>query len=167
MTRPGSPFGSTTRFIALALALGLAGAVAACGGNNDDGGDTQPIDVPDRVAGLPAGVRVHIEHDRITRVFGRAILTGTSPEAVSSEFVTAHSDAFGVRAADLHRTGAATGAQQVMYDPRTGSHKFSLITYEQRSNDVRVFDADVRLLVANRAGSPLTLVASSLRDLDG
>lgn len=159
MTRFGSPFGSS---ISSALVIGvLATALAACGGNG--GGD--PVDQPGQLGDLPAGARVHSERGRITRVYGPTLLTGASPEAVATRFVDAHSSAFGVRSGDLQRVEPDSPPQPLMYDPDTGTHKFSLVTYAQERDGVPVFGADVRFLVANRDGSPLTLVAAALHDI--
>jgi len=52
-----------------------------------------------------------------------------------------------------------------MYDRDSGAYKFTLFYYIQQRAGIPVFRAELRLLVANRAGSPLVWAASTLRDL--
>jgi hypothetical protein len=55
--------------------------------------------------------------------------------------------------------------QPVMFESARGDYKFMLIRYAQMRGGVRVFRADLRVLVRNEPGFPVVLAASGLRDL--
>ena len=52
-----------------------------------------------------------------------------------------------------------------MWDPATGTYKFTLVYYSQYRDSIPVFRADLRLLVRNEEGFPLVLAKSALRPL--
>ncbi len=147
--------------------LGVAWLIAALLGCTSGGPDT-PLE---RIRTAAPAVRIQRSHGRITRLFGTRIATGASPRSVAETFVREHAALFGVSRGDLARVGAGSGqaggagAIGVLYESAAKRHRFSLVTYRQLWSGVPVYGADLRLLVANRAGSPLTLVVSTLRDL--
>ncbi len=108
---------------------------------------------------------------RVTRLYGTTLAHGADAVDTADSFLAANAPLFGTRLADLRRRPGSpaaigrSGSLPMMYDRTTGDYRFSLVVYDQTHYGIPVFDADVRLLVANRAGAPLTLVASSLREV--
>jgi len=105
---------------------------------------------------------------RITRIYGRAFGSGSSPEDAAEKFRVAHSAVLGAEASDLlpvSRLADGRHTQPVMYNSQTGESKFTLVYYSQFRDGLPVFRADVRLLVRNEPGYPVVLAASALRDL--
>ena len=129
------------------------------------GGAQSPAD---RLRIAHAGVRFYPPDARPTRIYGTTFGLGSSPEQSAASFVQAHSDVFGVPAAELLPGGAAgQRTQPVMYDAQTGAYKFTLVYYAQHRSGLPVFRSELRLLVRNEpdAGYPLVLAASTLHDL--
>ncbi len=107
---------------------------------------------------------------RITRVFGKAFGSGTSPEDTAEQFRANHAPMFGVDPSDLRPLSLLADrrhTQPLTYNRQTGQYKFTLVYFSQHHNGIPVFRADLRLLVRNEAGYPLVLAAASLRDLGG
>ena len=118
-------------------------------------------------AGVP-GVGIYEEAGRITRLYGPPLATGATPEQSAALFLESHAGVFGVSAGELELVGFPGGddlVQPVMFDGQTGDYKFYLYRYEQRRDGVRVYGADLRLLVRNLPGYPLVLAAANLRPL--
>jgi hypothetical protein len=152
---------------AAALAVMMAGGAGAASQSVGTG----PIDA---VAARQAlrevrpMVRFYEDDDRLVRVYGTHLSQGDSPEAAAAAFVRDHSAVFGVPAADLlplRWDGAASHVQPVMYLAAEDRYRFTLVHYTQYRNGLKVFRSDLRLLVNNAEGYPVTLAASSLRDL--
>ena len=114
-------------------------------------------------------VQLYTEGARLTRVWGTAFSFGESPELSAHEFVQTHSNVFGLIADELLPGNCFDDryTQPLMYDPQTGTYKFTLVYYRQYRDGVPVYNADLRLLVRNEADYPLVLAASSLRDVGG
>ncbi|MCP4581857.1 MAG: hypothetical protein GY839_09565, partial [candidate division Zixibacteria bacterium] len=115
------------------------------------------------------GAHLYTEDQHITRVYGQSFGSGSTPEATAERFCVEYADVFGVRFSDLRPVSIlAEGrhTQQVMYRPETGDYKFTLVYYSQFADDIPVYNSDLRLLVSNKAGNPLVLASSSLRDLE-
>ena len=119
---------------------------------------------------LAANPGVHFLQDGslVTRVYGSAFGSGNTPEETAARFVAAYAGIFGAEAGDLFPMSLLPDArpiQPVMYDPQTGTYKFTLVYYSQFRDGVPVFRSDVRLLVRNEPGNPLVWVGSALRPL--
>jgi hypothetical protein len=122
----------------------------------------------ERLQAAVPGVQVRMTGERVTRVYGRAVARGGSPDDAAGQLIRQHAPVFGVEPADLLLEGLdpQIGAvQPVMYDPQRRDYKFMLVRYAQFREGVRVFRADLRVLVRNEAGFPAVLAASSLRGL--
>ncbi|UCE59916.1 MAG: hypothetical protein JSU63_21030 [Phycisphaerales bacterium] len=105
---------------------------------------------------------------RVTRVYGQALSTGTSPKASAEQFRLGHARVFGVAADELRIIGRGKGSvaeQLLMFDRNTGTYKFTLFTYAQEREGIPVFRSNLSLLVRNEPGFPVVLAVSSARDL--
>jgi hypothetical protein len=114
------------------------------------------------------GLRIYEQDGRITRLYGRPFGSGADPVATAEAFRTNNALALGVNPEDLRRIGLLPGGantQPVMYNPVTGTYKFTLVYYTQYKDGLPVHGADLRLLIRNTVGSPLVLASSGLRDL--
>lgn len=114
------------------------------------------------------GVRFFVNGDRVTRVYGPAFGGGTSAEASATGFVASYAGVLSAEADDLVPVSPLEDGrhtQPVMYDPASGTYKFTLVYFTQVRDGVPVFRADVRLLVRNEADYPLVLVSNGLREL--
>ena len=114
-----------------------------------------------------AGVEFHVQGGQLTRVYGTTFGAGESPEIVADNFVLANADMFGVVAGDLVPGNTFNGqyTQPMMYEPASGTYKFTLVYYHQVKDGIPVYGSDLRLVVRNEPHHPLVLAASSLRDL--
>ncbi|MFQ5501937.1 MAG: thrombospondin type 3 repeat-containing protein, partial [Phycisphaerae bacterium] len=116
------------------------------------------------------GLRLHRIADRITRIYGLPFSSGNTPIDAAEAFRLAHSRVFGVAAADLQPRSLLADhrrTQPVMYNPQTGTYKFTIVYYTQAVEGIPVYRADLRLLARNVAGSPIVLASSALRDPGG
>ena len=114
------------------------------------------------------GVRTYIEGPNITRVFGKQIGSGASPEIAAERFINEHAGVFGVDTEDLREGSNLVNGNRLsplMYDRNSGEYKFTLVYYSQYENNIPVFRADLGLLVRNESNYPLVMAASALRDL--
>lgn len=114
------------------------------------------------------GVRFYEQGDRITRVFGKKIGFGTSPETSADQFISEYASLFNTRYADLYpesRTASKAHTIPVMYNRETGQYKFTLVCYSQYRDDVPVFRGELRVLVKNEPGNPVVHTSSALRNL--
>ncbi len=113
------------------------------------------------------GARFYETAELITRVYGRAFSHGVSPEDSAERFRMAHADLFGLTPDDLDSRGPLADERHtlpLMFDPNSGSYKFTLVYYTHRVAGIKVFRSELRLLVRNEPGYPLVLASSSLRD---
>jgi len=116
------------------------------------------------------GVGLHVDGERLTRVYGTIMAFGSTPEAAAEQFVQSYAAVFGVSADDLTPGSFVEGGspvQPVMYEPERGDYKFMLVRYAQGAGGVPVFRGDLRVLTKNEPGYPVVLVASGIRDVDG
>ena len=115
------------------------------------------------------GVAFYATGTQITRVYGAAFGSGPTAEQSADRFVQSHSTLFGVPADELAPGNAFNNVytQPVLYDPQTGTYKFTLVYYTQYKDGLRVYGSDLRLLVRNEPDHPLVLGAASLHDLRG
>ena len=114
------------------------------------------------------GVRDYKTNGLVTRLYGRAFSTGSSPANSAEKFVQNYSNLFGVELEQLTTGNPSKGQtpeQGIMYNKETGEYKFTLVRYSQHVDEVPVFESELRLLVRNEADNPLVLASSSLRDL--
>lgn len=115
-------------------------------------------------------IKLYKLNERTTRVYGKTFSYGETVEEAAERFCHAHAGIFGVDATELRAMGQFSGRrhiQPVMFQPETGTYKFTLVCYEQHKNNIPVFRSDLRLLGRNEAGSPIVLASSALKDLEG
>ncbi len=104
----------------------------------------------------------------VRKIYGQAFSIGTSAVDSAERFRFANARVLGTSPADLlpqNRIEGAEHAQPLMYDPQTGTYKFTLVHYRQVQNDVPVFRGDLKLLVRNEDDFPLVNAASAVKDL--
>ncbi|UCE66790.1 MAG: hypothetical protein JSU85_01910 [Candidatus Zixiibacteriota bacterium] len=114
------------------------------------------------------GVDIFRHGSKISRIYGRPLGEGDSPENTAERFKNNYSMIFGVDPSDLKPVSLlydGRHTQPVMYDQKTGAYKFTLVYYSQYINDIPVYKSDLRFLVRNENGYPLVLAASSLKNL--
>jgi len=126
-------------------------------------------DAAEQLQAMYPKVQFYHEDGRLARIWGSAFSFGLSPEHSADQFVRLHSDLFGLEPEELVAGNEFNDSytQPVMYQPESGTFKFTLVWYRQHRDGVPVYDAHLRLLVRNEDGYPLVLAASSLRDLGG
>jgi len=104
----------------------------------------------------------------ITRVFGQAFGTGSSPQDVAGRFKNEYASLFNADPEDLRPVSYLPDGRHtlpLMYNRETGDYKFTLVYYSQYRDNIPVFRSDLRLLVLNAPGYPLVMASSGLRDL--
>lgn len=143
---------------------------AAPGGT--DGSGAAPAPGPRVVEFLreQEGTAVSQRAGRVRRVYGRAVSGGATALESAEAFRLANAGLFEVDPRQLVAAAPGPGAaavQPIMYDPATGSYRFTAHSYRQELDGVPVFGAQLRLLVRNEPGYPLVLASADLRDLGG
>ncbi|HVP12180.1 MAG TPA: hypothetical protein VMV94_13465 [Phycisphaerae bacterium] len=122
----------------------------------------------DRVQAAYPGTLFYREGSQLTRLYGRTFEMGETPSDSAQRFLSANADLFGAEAADLLPTTPilpSGNTQPLMYEPETGTYKFTLIYHTQYRDGIPVFRSGVRTLVKNEAGYPLVWVGSGLKRL--
>ncbi|MCG6911422.1 MAG: hypothetical protein LJE94_15025, partial [Deltaproteobacteria bacterium] len=115
---------------------------------------------------------VKVKQNRIRRMYG-SMSTGNTPKEAADKFIQNSASAFGISESELALDGESTSLAGtsglnvrrlsatsnpasasaesngvgLMYDPRTGKHKFRLYRYVQHRNGVPVYGAGLRTLV--------------------
>ncbi len=108
--------------------------------------------------------------DRVARIYGGPFGFGSSPEDTAERFLQEHAAVFGVAMDELDPRSTFPDqrhTQPMMFDKKTGEHKFTLVLYTQHIEDIPVYASGIRLLVRNEPGYPLVLVSNALRNLEG
>jgi hypothetical protein len=103
----------------------------------------------------------------LTQLYGTTLGYGLSAAQSADNFVRTYSDVFGV-APDELLPGSAIGQTYtipLLYDDQTDSYAATVVCYRQYRDGLPVYRADLRLLVANQPGYPLTLANATLYDL--
>ncbi|HVP12989.1 MAG TPA: hypothetical protein VMV94_17575 [Phycisphaerae bacterium] len=170
----------------LAIALALCGLVAmpATGQEMQGGTPTATPGAPvgidvtvispaevvamDRVQAAYPGTLFHREGSQLTRLYGRTFEMGETPNDSAQRFLSVNADLFGAEAADLLPTTPilpSGNTLPLMYEPETGTYRFTLIYHTQYRDGIPVFRSGVRTLVKNEAGYPLVWAGSSLKRL--
>ena len=106
--------------------------------------------------------------DYITRLYGRAFGSGTSPEDAAASFKDQYADIFNARSEELLPVSYLPDDRQtlpLMYNRDTGQYKFTLVYFSQVRDNIPVFRSDLRLLVLNRPDYPVVMASSGLRNL--
>ncbi len=126
-------------------------------------------DAREELAQVYPGVQFFVEDGQLTRVWAKPFSYGQSPEESADAFVHSASHVFGLPTAELVPGNGFNGVytQPLMYEPATGTYKFTLVYYRQYKDGIPVYGSDLRLLVRNLPDYPLVLASSSLRDLGG
>jgi hypothetical protein len=122
----------------------------------------------DRLRAAYPGVQLYRVGTTLSRVYGRTLAMGDSPDQVGAQFLAENADLFGAEASDLlPLTPVLSQGNQLpmMYDPSTGAYKSTLVYYSQYRDGVPVFRAGIRLLVSNEPGNPLIWAGSNLKRL--
>ncbi len=112
-------------------------------------------------------VQFYAQGAQITRVWGAIFGLGPTPERTADAFVREHSALFNVAPEELQPGSAVNGdyTLPLMYQPETGTYKFTLVQYHQVKDGLPVYQADLRLLVGNEPDNPLVWAGSSLKSL--
>ena len=115
------------------------------------------------------GLRVHVGPDgRIDRLYGKVFATGDSARETADAFLAANAAIWGVEARDLKAGGVLAGGgalQPMMYDPASGSYRFTGVYYSQVSGGFPVFESRALVLTLNDPDHGAVLAATDLRDL--
>ncbi|HVP10612.1 MAG TPA: hypothetical protein VMV94_05415 [Phycisphaerae bacterium] len=122
----------------------------------------------DRVQVAYPGTLFYREGSQLTRLYGRTFEMGETPNDSAQRFLSANADLFGAEAADLLPTTPilpSGNTLPLMYEPETGTYRFTLIYHTQYRDGIPVFRSGVRTLVKNEAGYPLVWAGSSLKRL--
>jgi hypothetical protein len=102
-----------------------------------------------------------------TQLYGTAFGYGLSVEQTADNFVRTYADVFGVRPDEL-LPGSAAGdlyTLPLLYDEQIDAYAATVVYYRQYRDGLPVYKADLRLLVGNKPGYPLTLANATLCDL--
>ncbi len=112
-------------------------------------------------------VQFYAQGPQITRVWGAIFGLGQTPEHTADAFIREHSAVFDVAPQELQPGSAVSGEYTLplMYQPETGTYKFTLVQYHQAKDGLPVYQADLRLLVGNEPDNPLVWAGSSLKSL--
>ena len=114
------------------------------------------------------GMLTYRHRSQLRRLYGRTFEMGDTPDQTASRFLATNADVFGAEATDLLPTTRilpSGNTLPLMYEPETGTYKFTLVYYAQYRAGIPVFRSEVRLLVRNGAGYPLVWVGSCLKRL--
>jgi hypothetical protein len=119
------------------------------------------------------GVRVDGSGARSSRIYGAQMTTGANAAEAAERFRQDHAAALGVQPDELvlqdlqgrPLTNASPPAIGLMYDRKTGQHKYWLYRYGQWKSGMPVHGGEVRTLVRNAPGNPVVWVSSSVRDV--
>ncbi|MBI5764691.1 MAG: hypothetical protein HZA51_14340 [Planctomycetes bacterium] len=114
------------------------------------------------------GAAFYYDNGQVSRIYGTSF--GVGPDALTSadEFRRNYAAVLGVRPHDLEpRSSLQDGrhTQPLMYEPATGTYKFTLVCFSQARDGIPVFRAELRVLARNIANYPLVLAAANVRDL--
>jgi len=101
---------------------------------------------------------------RVTRLYGRDMSTGPSPDASAEAFLIMNAGALGTSRDDLD-VHPALQSQPLMYDRDNDTYEFTALNYQQHRDGVPVFRSRLCLVVRNEAGFPLVLASADLRPL--
>jgi len=109
----------------------------------------------------------------VTTISGAEVSFGTTPVESAEAFLASHAGVLGVTRDDLTEGSLAADGAQVrglmpVRDAQgnwTGEFKFTLVSYLQVRDGLRVYGGDVRILTRNEANSPAVLVRSALRSI--
>jgi hypothetical protein len=167
------------RFFKSALTASLLAAIAWTATGSDATAQVVPnetgaLEQPSAQASINAFLNAHpntfvsVRGGTLTRVYGKAFSSGTSPIDSADGFVAKAADMYGLAPEHLAPIGPFADGTRVLplvYDRMTESYKFSLVTYSQYLNGLPVFRADLRVLVRNEPGFPAVLATGTLRDL--
>ena len=113
--------------------------------------------------------RTYKLNGRVSKLYGTALETGYSPENAAEKLINDYAEVFSVDRGDLVAGSLLPDRRKVqplMYDPATGTYKFTLVYYRQERFGIPVFRADLRVLVRNEAEYPVVMVTSALRSLN-
>jgi Zn-dependent metalloprotease len=105
---------------------------------------------------------------RITQLYGRSFGGGVDAVSAADKFRNENSAIFGAKSTDLTAgSDLADGrkTQQLIYDRKTGTYKFTLVYYTQQRDGIPVYGSELKVLVLNEPGYPVVLARSTLHDL--
>jgi hypothetical protein len=112
------------------------------------------------------GTRVVERAGRVRQIYGRPFADGASALESAESFRTRHAGVFGALPGELVLVPDGPDAgQPVMYQPHTGTYKFTTYVYTQQRAGVPVFGSALKVLVRNEPGHPVVLANADLRDL--
>ena len=113
------------------------------------------------------GCKVHVQDERISRVYGRAFSHGPSPLASAKAFMLTYAEMFGVHADELVPGEPYAPDERVthpvMYNRETGEYKFAVVGFSHVLQGIPVFRSHITLLVRNEPGYPTLLAVNNLK----
>ncbi len=106
----------------------------------------------------------------IRRVYGRNLATGNSAVASAAALCRNAAPMLGVKIDDLAPTALPQRQANeipVLYDPATGSYRFTALHFTQQRDGVDVYGSRLVVLVRNQPGFSVVLANAQLRNLHG
>ncbi|MCO6438837.1 MAG: hypothetical protein J5J06_17215 [Phycisphaerae bacterium] len=155
------------------LRSGLVAFFLLCGSLAVASGQTEPFDYRAAIEQLKAerpGVQVREEQGRVVALFGVALANGGSARESADQVAVQYAQLLGADPADLAPGSLVDNNREtvgVMFDPDTGSYKFTLAYYNQVRSGLPVYGRELRVLVRNEPGHPAVWARSNLRNLGG
>ena len=107
---------------------------------------------------------------QIHKILDKQLATGRTPKATAESFIGTWSQALDVDAKEFIQRGPFQDQhvqQELMYDPATGTHKFTGVYYMQTANGLPVYGSRLMVLVRNVDGFPAVSATVDLRDVKG
>jgi len=105
----------------------------------------------------------------MTAVYGTILAMGETPELSAwshfDELRGVLGDEIGTLVPEIRENGDLV--QGVMWNAKTGSHKFNVLRFNQVLEGIPVFRSGIGFLVRNQAGYPLVMSGSTVKDLTG
>ena len=163
-----------TLILTLLATAGLSVAASPSFPGADEAGprSSRPI-AEARLTSMHPGATFFRTGSTVTTISGAELSFGASPVDSAESFLQTHGDVLGIARGELTEGSLAAdgaGVRGVMPERDaqgrwTGGFKFTLVSYLQNRDGIPVYLGNVRLLAANEANSPVTLVRSGLRTL--
>ena len=118
---------------------------------------------------IPSNTSTFKDHDgRITRLYGKAFSHGDSPTDSAQTFLDNWASVWNCDSNDFVPVGpwgAGNHQQPMMYNPDTGSYKFTGVGYMQTVNGVPVYGSRLTVLVRNEPNFPAVHVTADIQDI--
>ena len=154
-----------------------ASALTACGASDHAPPEARVATAPQALQNLQQAfpnARVDMAAGRARRIYGSALSTGATPFEAAERFRREQANALSLDALDLApATGSGApitaGARPqpigLMWDAKSGRHKFLLYRYAQTKGGLAVHRAGLSVVVKNEGNNPVVWASSSGHDL--